>query len=180
MYVVDADILIRAKNTYFQFERVPPFWTWLAHHAEAGRIFIPNETWVKIGDKTPDQRDELALWAIEHKDVLVPEDRSYDALFGKVFSNYAWPDGQNTTEADPITIGDDYALIACALHNGFSVVTNEVCKRRSNTGPLRRSHNAAAGGVKVRHFVPLTFFGLEGGRIVLSGSLPTDQACLPS
>jgi hypothetical protein len=139
MFVVDADILIRAKNTYFQFERVPPFWTWLVHHAEAGNICIPIETWVKIGDKTADQRDDLALWAIEHKDVLVPEDRSYDALFGRVYSKYAWPDGSATTEADLIKIGDDYALIACALHNGFTVVTNEV--RENKVGPNKKVPN---------------------------------------
>ena len=139
MYVLDADILIRAKNTYFQFERVPPFWDWLAQQAEKGNVWMPHETWVKIGDKTPDQRDELALWAIDHKDNLIIEDRSYDTRFGEVYQQYAWPDGSPTTEADTITIGDDYALIAAALDNGYTVVTNEV--RNNSIGANKKIPN---------------------------------------
>ncbi len=54
------------------------------------------------------------------------------------------------------------------------------CMRRSNTGPLRRSHNVAAGGVKFRHFCAFDPIGVGRRKDVLSGSLPTGQACLPS
>ena len=34
MYLLDADTLIKAKNTYYQFDRVRPFWEWLVYQAE--------------------------------------------------------------------------------------------------------------------------------------------------
>jgi len=139
VYLLDADILIRAKNTYFQFDRVPPFWGWLAHQAEIGSVWMPHETWVKIGNKTPDQRDDLALWAIDHKDNLIIEDRSYDSRFGDVYQRYAWPNGNPSTEADIEKIGDDYALAAAALHNGYTVVSNEI--RNNSIGANKKLPN---------------------------------------
>lgn len=126
MYILDADILITAKRTYFQFKRVRQFWEWLAYQAENGNVGMPIETWVKIGDKAPNQRDDLAEWVIEHKDNLVIVDRSYDKLFAKVLEQYKWPDGREFTETDLVTVGDDYALVACALHLGWTLVSNEV------------------------------------------------------
>ena len=61
-----------------------------------------------------------------------------------------------------------------------SVIDLARCMRRSNTGPLRRSHNVAAGGVKFRHFCAFDPIGVGRRKDVLSGSLPTGQACLPS
>ncbi len=139
MYLLDADTLIKAKNTYYQFDRVRPFWEWLAHQAEMGEVRMPIETWVKIGDKTPEQRDDLALWAIEHKDNLVIEDRSYDERFPDVLAMYQWPDGRPLTEANIETIGDDYQLIACAIHNNATVITGEVYA--GSIGPNRKVPN---------------------------------------
>lgn len=139
MHLLDANTLIDAKNFYYQFNRVRPFWEWLAYQAEIGEVRMPNETWVKVGDKTLDQRDDLALWAIEHKDNLVIDDRSYDERFPDVLAMYQWPDGRPLTEAHIESIGDDYQLIACALHNQATVITGEVSA--GSIGPNRKVPN---------------------------------------
>ena len=139
MYIIDADALIRAKKTYYQFERVPQFWEWLIHHAEQGTIKMALETWEKIGDKPRDRRDDLAVWANGNKDVLVLSDMSYDSRFGEVLEQYEKPDGSSLTEADLVTIGDDYQLIAAALHNNATVVTREIPK--NTLGPKRKVPN---------------------------------------
>lgn len=139
MYLLDADTLIKAMKTYYQLIRVRQFWEWLAYQAEIGEVRMPIETWVKIGDKTPEQRDDLALWVIEHKDNLVIEDRSYDERFPEVLAKYQWPDGRPMTEANLETIGDDYQLIACAIHNNATVITGEV--PAGSIGPNRKVPN---------------------------------------
>ncbi|WP_425406813.1 DUF4411 family protein [Hwanghaeella sp.] len=129
MYVIDANCLIFAKNYHFQFERVPQFWSWLQNKAEADLVKMPIETWSKIGDYPPDRRDELAEWAIANKDALILADRAYDARFPDVLHQYTQPDGAALTEAETNTVGDDYALIASALHGGYTVVTDEVSRQ---------------------------------------------------
>ncbi len=56
-------------------------------------------------------------------------------------------------------------------------VINPKCKRRRNTGPLRRPGSLAAGGLKFRHLIA---FHLVDGRLgdVLSGTLSEAQAGL--
>ncbi|WP_083819642.1 DUF4411 family protein [Pseudofrankia inefficax] len=39
MYLVDSDVLITAKNTYYAFDIVPAFWDWLARAHAAGQVF---------------------------------------------------------------------------------------------------------------------------------------------
>ncbi len=100
---------------------------------------MPIETWLKVGDKIPEQRDDLELWAIQHKDNLVIKDRSYDERFPEVLEMYQWPGGRPLTEADLETIGDDYQLIACAIHNQATVITGE--RHAMSIGPNRKIPN---------------------------------------
>ena len=41
--LLDANVLITAHRDYYPVTRVPEFWDWLQHHAEAGRVKIPLE-----------------------------------------------------------------------------------------------------------------------------------------
>jgi hypothetical protein len=63
LYLIDANTLISAKNTFYKFTRVPEFWTWLKHHGAAGNIKLPRE----ICDEITVVKDELAAW-IKDKD----------------------------------------------------------------------------------------------------------------
>lgn len=41
VYLLDANALISAHNGWFALNRVPEFWLWLLHHAEAGILRCP-------------------------------------------------------------------------------------------------------------------------------------------
>ena len=41
--LLDANVLITAHRDYYPVTRVPEFWDWLLHHAEAGRVKMPLE-----------------------------------------------------------------------------------------------------------------------------------------
>ena len=55
-YILDADILITAKNRYYAFDICPGFWASVLHHHRAGRIYsvdrVRNE--LLAGRKTED------------------------------------------------------------------------------------------------------------------------------
>lgn len=58
MHLIDANVLITAKNQYYEFERVPEFWDWLAHMGANGAIKMPLE----IMEEVLGGEDDLAKW----------------------------------------------------------------------------------------------------------------------
>lgn len=60
-YIVDADVLITAKNRYYVFDLCPGFWESLIYHHQEGRIYsiISVRTEVFAGRQTED----LVQWA---------------------------------------------------------------------------------------------------------------------
>lgn len=59
MYLVDANVLIEAKNRYYAFDIAPGFWTWLDQaHRQAVACSIEA-----VRDELVVGGDELAEWA---------------------------------------------------------------------------------------------------------------------
>ena len=48
LYLLDANVLIRAHGDYYPIDRVPPFWNWLIAEGEAGHVKIPFEIYDEI------------------------------------------------------------------------------------------------------------------------------------
>lgn len=124
LYLLDANVLITAKNLYYEFGRVDQYWEWLAFQAERGKVKIPLEIYeeVTVG------KDELATWARANKDALLLEEEVNIALVQHVTMNgYA----RDLTDIELEAVGRDPFLIAYALVDAESrvVVTGEV---RSN------------------------------------------------
>ncbi len=60
LYLLDANILITAANTYYPIGRVPEFWSWVQHQAETGLVKIPVEMYEEVleGRKEDDEGEE--------------------------------------------------------------------------------------------------------------------------
>lgn len=124
LYLLDANVLITAKNSYYEFGRVDQYWEWLAYQAERGHAKIP----IEIYEEITAGNDQLAQWAKENKDVLVLEEDVDIALVRRVTTlGYA----QDLTDIEVVAIGRDSFLIAYALADvdHRMVVTGE---KRSN------------------------------------------------
>lgn len=78
MYLLDADVFIRAKNDHYGFDIVPGFWTWLLDANAAGRVFSVQ----KIAEELRDGGDELADWVRACPDTffLGPDDEVVGAF----------------------------------------------------------------------------------------------------
>ena len=137
LYLLDANVLITANRDYYPVKRVPEFWSWLAHHAEAGQVKIPVEILdeVKRG-RSRKGMDDLLDWLREDsvKDSLVLDEQPDPALVRQVVEEgYA----SDLREHELEKLGRDPFLIAYALVEPTRrrIVTTEVSspkKRRAN------------------------------------------------
>lgn len=121
LYLLDANTLINAHRTWYALKRVPEFWRWILHHAEAGTVKMSSEIFAEVEGGT----DELAAWmkVADHKRALrLPEEADLTKV-QTVLAHY----GDPLSEADLIKIGQDPFLIAAAVgHADRCVVTAEV------------------------------------------------------
>ncbi len=85
LYLLDANVLIDANRDYYSIERVPEFWDWLQHHAEAGRVKVP----VEIYEEVKDGDDDLATWLkqLAVRDVLRLDAEADVALVARAVSD---------------------------------------------------------------------------------------------
>ena len=124
LYLLDANVLITAKNQYYEFGRVDQYWEWLAFQAEQGHVKIPIEIYeeITIG------KDDLAAWARTNKEALLLEEEVDIGLVQHVTAAGYAP---NLTDIELEAVGRDPFLIAYALVDieNRTVVTGEV---RSN------------------------------------------------
>ena len=58
LYLLDANVLIRAHEDYYPIDRVPQFWDWLATTAASGAVKVPFEIYNEIAIST----GPLANW----------------------------------------------------------------------------------------------------------------------
>ena len=110
MYVVDANVLIEAKNRYYAFDLAPGFWKWLERVNEGGAVCSIDPIFEEIikGD------DELKMWAREHRSFFCPIGQGSVKHFSRITQ---WAVSQNYSPAalSAFTGNDaDYLIIAYA------------------------------------------------------------------
>jgi hypothetical protein len=122
-YLIDADVLITAKNVYYAFDLVPAFWSWLEEKIEVGTVDTAariRQEWMRGRDDDP-----LKQW------VLAQPTLGRDPTAATVQSMRelsAWADAEPrfTAGAKAAFFGSgDYYLVAEAMAHGDTVVTLE-------------------------------------------------------
>ena len=123
MRLLDSNLFIEAKNTYYRFDIAPGFWDWIhAAHANGMVASIPA-----VRDELQAQNDDLAAWArtLPHT-FWLPETTDTVASM-QALAHWAM------TTTRPYTAGAraeflnsaDYRLIAAAHAGTHIVVTRE-------------------------------------------------------
>lgn len=131
IYLLDANVLITANNLYYPVEAVPEFWDWVEHHAVAGTIKMPIETYEEVRDGGTDmERDALFAWIRQERvreALLLPDAVDGELMRWVLHEGYAPDLRDDELEA----IGRDPFLIAHALAAPADrcVVTTEVSSR---------------------------------------------------
>jgi hypothetical protein len=124
LYLLDANVLITAKNLYYEFGRVDQYWEWLAFQAEQGHAKMP----IEIFEEIIVGRDQLTDWATRNKASLVLNEE-VNINFVQHITTQGYARDLNDIELE--VIGRDPFLIAYAFaeSENRTVVTSEV---RSN------------------------------------------------
>ena len=131
LYLLDANVFIRADGDYYPLDRIPGFWTWLHEQAEAGRVKTPLEIYEEVAKSS----DQLGQWLKlpEVRKALVLAEQASPATVARVIAEGYAPD-LNDIELE--SLGRDPFLIAAALSGPERiVVTREVSR------PAKQRHN---------------------------------------
>ena len=123
LYLLDANVLITANNSYYPIRRVPEFWGWLVNCGTQGQVKIPLEMY----DEIDGYKDDLRSWLRTNKSsLLFAEEVDVGMVTHVTESGYA----SNLNEDELETVGKDPFLIAYALVDPEHrrVVTTEVSR----------------------------------------------------
>ena len=132
LYLLDADTLIRADNTYYSLQRFPVFWEWLRYVGAEGDVKIPLEQYEEVVAGNGSLVDWLCDDEIKAA-LLLGEDADAKLVAQVITSGYA-PD---LTDAELETVGRDPFLIAygCADPANRCIVSFE------NSSPRKQRAN---------------------------------------
>lgn len=162
IYLVDANVVMEAANTYYRHAWVPEFWMWLRHHADAGIIKMPIEIFSEIKDGTKDgTKDELFSWATDKGNkaaLLLATEASPVHILEVLEKGYS----TDLTDVQLQVIGQDPFLIAHALTDvaGRCVVTNEGSAPRAKVE--KRKIPDACNSVGVKYCTPFQMMSALG------------------
>ena len=161
-YLLDANVLITAKNTYYGFDLCRGFWDWIDQAHSAGSVFSIE----KVYDELVGRDDDLSEWCRDRQSLflpLLPTDIPAVAAINRWANDSTQFDAAAKTEfADAA----DSFLIAQAMAGGHSVVTNE----RISDGRKRIKIPNAAGAHSVPCMTPFQMLKAEHARFVLDGA----------
>ena len=119
-YLLDANVLINAKNHYYRFDVFPGFWAWL-DHAHANGVLMSIK---KVRDEIMEREDKLSLWCKSRKRMFVDteDQRTFESM--KILSTWVIENYQRAAQEK--FLGDaDFRLVAFAHAHNHKVVTTE-------------------------------------------------------
>ena len=125
-YLIDTNVVIRAKNEHYGFNICPGFWRWLDNEHAARKIFSVH----RVYDEIVSGKDELVEWAKQRRGFFLKPRHGLAASLVRVSR---WANANFPRSAVTAFLGKaDYYLVAQAHESGYTVVTYEVSAPRSN------------------------------------------------
>jgi Domain of unknown function (DUF4411) len=151
LYLLDANVIIRAHEDYYPVDRIPQFWSWLLDMAVTNVIKMPRVIFDEVKPSTGPLADWLKQAHVRETMILAePVDVNHVQL---VLAHGYAPD-LNDVEIEEI--GKDPFLIAAALAGpDRAIVTREVSKPSK-----RRAERRIPDVCSVFRIPVITDFGL--------------------
>lgn len=157
MYLLDANVLIDAKNRYFAFDIVPAFWDWLGAQHSAGKVFIVQA----VHDEIISGADELANWAKAQPASFRLAPTAADTPSLAAVSAWANGRGFKAAAVSDFLQAADYFIVAQALTLGYMVVTHE---KPDPSSKRRIKIPDACAAVGVSWMTPFEMLRAEGAK----------------
>lgn len=120
-YLLDANVLIDAKNRHYGFDFVPAFWKWIEREHRGGTVHTVRS----VADEILAGSDELSQWmASLPSHFAVPVDSSDEPSLRAV-AQWATVRGFTQGAVSDFLAKADYFLVAQAATRHCTVVTQE-------------------------------------------------------
>lgn len=133
MYLLDANVLIRADADFYPLNRIPQFWDWVIEKGGVGDVKIPPE----IHDEIAVGTGRLAEWISDHdvKSALILDEAPDPALVQQALNDGYQARDTSFNDGELMKIGRDAFLVAYGLVAPERViVTREVSKPSRKLG----------------------------------------------
>jgi hypothetical protein len=160
MYLLDSNVLIDAKNSYYPFDVVPAFWEWLDRAHDEG-ILASVE---KVHEELMKKDDELTAWVKDRRGFFVdPDEETVEAM--RATARWVMDEERlYTTAARAAFLNKaDYYLVGAAVAHNHTVVTNEI-SQPSSKGRVKIPDVCIAMGAD--YATPFRMLRAEGVRFV--------------
>jgi len=158
-YLLDANVLIQAKNLHYGMDFCPAFWDWLVHANQEGKVFSVES----VGDELQGIADERSEWArdLGGEFFSKPEATLLPAL--SQVSTWATGAGYEPAAVNTFLQAADYYLVGHGLAYGDTVATHEVAS--GSRKKIKIPDACISLGVKFMS--PFTMLRRERARFVL-------------
>jgi len=136
VYLLDADVLITAKNRYYSFKICPGFWESLLHHHSREVVYSIDKVKQELLPSNKKSKEDLVKWIKQY----VPKafflscnrDEVIEAYRKVIHWSTGCPRYEDTAKAD-FAKGADGWLVAYASATGHIVVTQETSRPDSRS-----------------------------------------------
>lgn len=133
IYLLDSDVFIQAKNTYYAFDLCPGFWEFLEHELNGGEIRSVRQVRLELEAGN----DDLSRWATARGSAFFLEPTAATTTSMRTVST--WVQAADFTDAAKRAFlgAADAFLIAHALGEGCTVVTHEAPNQPNEKGRVK-------------------------------------------
>jgi Domain of unknown function (DUF4411) len=161
-YLLDSDVLIRAKNDHYGFDLCPGFWDWLVLANGHGLVHSVEAVYQELASND----DDLAEWVRAHRSFFLPLTATEIPAVAAVnrWANDS-TDYEPAAKAEFASAADSF-LIAHAVAGGHTVVTHE--RISDGRRKIKIPNAAVANGVTVMN--PFQMLKAERVKLVLADS----------
>ena len=121
-HLLDANVLISAKNLYYGFDFCPGFWDWILRSHDLGLVRSVE----KVGDEVRAVDDDLSEWAKLRGPAFFAPPEAADLPALKTVSDWTRQQDYEATAINTFLQSGDYYLVSQALAGHHTVVTHEV------------------------------------------------------
>ena len=159
-YLLDANVLISAKNLHYGMDFCPAFWEWIVIAHQTGKLFSID----KVADELSAGQDDLATWAatLPESFFLTPEQATFPAMSAVANWVNSYPKYSAAAKSIFLQVAD-YYLVSQALAGRHIVVTHETPADSINRIKIPN----VCIGLKVEYMSPFQMLRREHARFVL-------------
>lgn len=159
-YLLDANVLIQAKNAHYGFSFCPGFWDWVLQENGQGKIFIIPQ----VLDEIKKGQDQLKNWCGVNSGLRSTPDASLPASLSSVAN---WVVGQSYDQNAINTFLNvaDYHIVAHAHAGGHTVVTHEIAVAQTSSKRVKIPEPCKALGVPFAS--PFQMLEAEGASLII-------------